>query len=510
MMTKSLRTLSLAVLAIGSPLSAEMVRGVGSSAISKDLESVRTRAETAARHDLVVQMLKATIGADRLRELSPAAIDALSSQIRDDMITNRKSERDGQTFIVNLDADIDGAWFRTLLNNEGVQSSSERAAGNRQLIFVMLDQSNGAARDLSAPQEVSVEYDRSTGGSFSDKSAQASARKDASGATSRNSAAYRADEAAASGISTANGAAAGRYHGSSAGGYSGSSSSAAMHSSASASQTNVQAEVHDNERYREHVVYQKPAQNSPAGYALSALTENLGQYDVAMADPDQALAAFFGGSPPMFDALSKSARFAPFLASLAQRNAPFFMGGGIAIRDAGRDAATGLARCSGQLNARAFATSNSQLIASGAVTGDMTGSDFESCEGKLADSLARGVAAKLGPSVQNYWRRIAMANVGLDTRQSTEYALVLRASALDMSMQADILDALQSTPGVEAQNFVSQAGTEMRFTVRYAGAIPLQLALYQKLRSRPGFANMQSTVEGRSVLLCLSGCPLLK
>jgi hypothetical protein len=46
----------------------------------------------------------------------------------------------------------------------------------------------------------------------------------------------------------------------------------------------------------------------------------------------------------------------------------------------------------------------------------------------------------------------------------------------------------------------------MRFTVRYAGNMPLQFALYNKLRSNPAFAGMQPTATGRSVTLCLSGC----
>ena len=83
---------------------------------------------------------------------------------------------------------------------------------------------------------------------------------------------------------------------------------------------------------------------------------------------------------------------------------------------------------------------------------------------------------------------------------------MLRAAKLTMDMQSDILDALQATPGVQDESFVSQTGNEMRFVVTYAGALPLQLALYQKLRGHTGFAGMQSTVSGRSVLLCLSAC----
>ena len=494
--------------AFSSPATALPISGEGRAPISKDLETVRTRAEAEARRDLVVAMLKRSIGADRVGEVNDQQIQALAAQIRSDMIVEREPRRDGQTYIVKLTADIDQSWFMGLLGDEGIQSASMRASADRQLIFVMLDQLNGAGRDFSLPQEVNIEYDRSTGGSFSDKSIVASSDKSREANSSRSAGAYRSSASGAAGISTVNGSAASRFRGNAAGAQSSRNSSASSSSSAFVSKTNVQAEVHDNERYRERIVYQSPAQNSPAGYALTALTGVLQDYGVAMADPNQALSSFFAGQAPTFGVLKQSARFSPFLSSLAQRNAPFFMGGTMSVQDAGRDPATGLALCTGTLDAIAFATSDSQMIAQGAATASATGQTYEECGGKLANTLARGAADQVGPRVQRYWRSraSAVANAGQDTSQTADYALVLRANALDMAMQADILDALQGTPGVISQNFVSQQTNEMRFQVRYAGAVPLQLALFQKLRTRPGFQGMKSSVNGRSVLLCLSGC----
>lgn len=497
-----------ASLSVTVPVHAVSISGDGSAPVTKDLDTVRARAESDARRAIVVAMLKKTIGAERLNEVTPEQINALRSQLRSDMIVSRESLRDGGNFIVKLTAEIDQSWFQSLMGDEGIQTSSNRASGNRQLIFVMLDQVNGAGRDFAQPQEVNIEYDRASGGSFSDKSVVAASEKDRSASTSKRAGAYRSSGAAAYGASSAYGSVAGRSRGNTAGASSSSGASASSHSSAFIAKTNVQAEVHDDVRYREHVVYQRPAQNSPAGYALSALTGVLQDYDVTMADPDQALSSFFKGQAPRYNALRQSVRFSAFLSSLAQQRAPFFMGGTIAVQDAGRDGATNLARCTGNLDARAFATADSQMIAQGAVTASATGQTFEECEGKLANTLARGAADQIGPKIQRYWRgrASAIASAGQNTAQTADYALVLRASALDMAMQADIMDALQATPGVQSQNFVSQQGNEMRFQVRYAGAVPLQLALYQKLRVRPGFERMQSTVNGRSVLLCLAGC----
>jgi hypothetical protein len=73
-------------------------------------------------------------------------------------------------------------------------------------------------------------------------------------------------------------------------------------------------------------------------------------------------------------------------------------------------------------------------------------------------------------------------------------------------MQADIYDALGSTPGVSKQAMLDQSDTQMSFVVSYQGGVPLQLALFQKLRANPAYAQMKPKVEGRLITLCVSGC----
>ena len=77
---------------------------------------------------------------------------------------------------------------------------------------------------------------------------------------------------------------------------------------------------------------------------------------------------------------------------------------------------------------------------------------------------------------------------------------------MDMATQSDLLDALQATQGVISQSFVSQSATELRLNVQYSGAMPLQNAVYRALRGHPGFADMQASAEGRSILLCIGVC----
>jgi hypothetical protein len=532
--------LGLPLFCLVTPAFAEVVRGTGHAPITKDVASVHNQALASAKQALVVQMLANSIGQDRAGEVPPATIAALADQIRDDMLTNQTSERDKQTFSLTLEADIDGAWFRRQLDNYQIQSSSQRADGDRQLIFVMLDEDDGMASDFSTPAETHVAYDRSNGGSFSDRSSVIANSRDAAASTSRSASAYNAsgsstyrasaagayrqDDAAAYGENGPYGSAAGRARSSAAGGFSGSaagassqraagassasSASASSHSANYADRTNVQAEVHDNVRYRQDIVYQRPAEHSDGDAIMNGLKGKLIGYGVSTADSWAALSTYFANQPPRYAALKRDVRFQPFLKSLKARNATFFMGGTFSVTHEGVDPATGKQRCSGKLTADVSATDDGGTIASTTVNASAAADSPEACGDRLGTTLAGLAATDMGPDIQNHWRAVARtaSAMGQDTRQQADYALVLRSAHLDMAMQADLLDALQATPGVQSQNFVSQAANEMRFTVRYAGSVPLQLALFQELRSNPVFAGMQSTADGRSVLLCLSGC----
>lgn len=529
---------ALALATPALPALADPVNGTGRAPITKDVETVRNVATAEARRQIVVAMLTQVIGADRLREVAPQTIEAIAAQLRADMITGQSSRREGTMFVVELTADVDGAWFRGLLDAHDIDSSSRRADGDRATIFVMLDQVDDVASDFATPAETETSYERQTGGSFADRSSVTASSRESAAASSRSASAYsnsgsgafrssaagaaRSSGAAAYGASGTDGSAAGRARSNSASGYSASAagaytaraagaaqsaSSSARSSAASfADRTDIQAKVHDDVRFHTRTVYQRPAANSDGDAIMSALKGSLGAYGVVTADSWAALSSYFANQPPRYAALKRDARYQPFLTSLSSRNAPFFLGGTFAVTHAGKDMATGQARCSGRLDATAFATVDGRDLASGMFNATATGMSPQECGSKLAEALGRQAAAGLGPRVQNHWRSVARAAVGQDTSQLAEYALVLRATSMNMAMQADVLDALQGMPGVQGQNFVSATGTEMRFTVRYSGAMPLQLAIYQKLRGRPGFADMQANAEGRSVTLCLSGC----
>lgn len=501
-----------------SPASGETVSGTGRAPIRKDADSVRATAMAEARRAIIIAMLTKTVGGDRLSEVPPETIARMAEQIRPDMLVDQSSERQDSTFVLHLTADIDGGWFRQMLADYAIDSASQRADGDRHLIFVMLDEVDGVASDYSQPAEVHIEYDRATGGSYSDQSSVKASSRSASASSSRSAGASSSRYAGAA-HSSASGAYRGRgeaaaasarssvaVSGSSAAAYNRRSASARSSASSYSDRTDVQAEVHDDVRYRAHIVYQRPPEGSDGDRIMSALKGTLGDYGVATADSWAALAAAFNGQPPRYAALKRDGRYPAFLAGLQARNAPMFMGGTYQVSHAGTDPATGQARCSGSLTVNAFITADGRDLGSDQVAATAAGMTPEDCSARLAQSLAGLAAQKTGPRIQNYWRTQARRVAGVDAGVLADYTLVLRAAHVDMAMQMDVLTALKAIAGVSETKFGPLSATEMRFTVRYSGDLPLQLALYQQLRDRPAYAAMDSVVEGRGILICLQGC----
>lgn len=499
---------ALALVSIGPTLAAP-VQGVGSAPITKDVETVRTQAEASAKRDLVMKLLKQQIGQDRLKEVSDSVIASLASQIQAAMIVDRQAAKDGNLYTVTLVAEIDAAWFHGLLDDEGIHDSSNLAGAQRQLIFVMLDESNGIGQDASRPTAVHTEYDRRTGKSYADQSISASSDKEKAAVSLSDKTAVSARSSGAAGYSdySGSGAASTRSRGSAA---SSSKGAAAYSRSTSAiDKADVHAEQHDDVRLRQTITYQAGVTKSgPAGAALSGLTGQLISYGIEMADPTMALNEYFKGKVPNYSDIKIRPDFADFTRFVATKNAPFFMGGTISITDTGKDGATGLFRCAGRLNGSAFATDDGHLIGAGDQSANAVAGSFEDCQAQVSQSLAKLLADQVGPLIQRYWRgkiRSRQDTIAAAT-QGGEYTLVIRATDIDMGMQADIFDALGAISGVSKQAMTDQTSKQMSFQVSYQGTVPLQVALFQKLRAHPSYAKLKPTVDGRLITLCISGC----
>ncbi|WP_242076339.1 hypothetical protein [Brevundimonas diminuta] len=496
---------------IATPLIAQdnVISGIGSAPVTRDLDAVRMHAEDSAKVELVRAIARQVLGDERIAELSPDVLRRLAAQIRPDMIVDRSSVRVGQEFRTTLSARVDRAWFQQLLDDEGIQSSLDRAGGQEQRIIVLLDESIGTAQDFERPVEVVTEYDRSTGSSFNDTSVLAASerRQSASSASAASGSTYRGSSAA--GYSDGYGSAAVRGSASGASASRSRSSSASSASSSLIDRTDVQASTHDDVRYRQRVTYQSAASSQTGAAAMASLTGSLQRYGVATSNAVGTLAEFSPGPTPLYGDLRQSGRLREFFAHASRSaDAPFFMGGELSVRYEGRNPATGAANCSGMLTATTFATADMADVASANVSAPMSASSYELCASQLSSTLARQAAEEMGPRIQNYWRRQSRNQVQrvAAATGASDYTLTVRAAELTMAAQADFLDALTGLPGVESQAFLGQADGQMDMQVRYGGSTPLHLALYQRLRNNPAFSAMETESVGQQVIVCLSGC----
>jgi len=484
------------------------VTGAGSAPVTRDLNAVRALSEDSAKADLVKALARQVLGQERVSELSPQTIQQLASQIRPDMIVDRSTSRVGQDFRTVLSARIDRAWFQQQLDDAGIRSSADRGGAPGQLILVLLDEAIGTAQDFNKPAEIVTEYDRDSGASFndtsilaySDRSQSGSITSAASGSTGRVSAAGAFSDGYGSGAvrGSASGSSASRYR----------SASASSDSTSLIDRTNVQASTHDNVRYRQRVTYQTAATSQTGQAAMVALTAGLRRHDVATGNAIPMLARFSPGPAPLFSELQESGRLDAFFAYAQSQSAPSFMSGRMTIQYAGLHPATGEATCTGELAAQAYSTSTSADLGAALENGAMSAPTYELCASRLSGALASKAADTLGPVIQNDWRSRARDRAQAVSVASgpADYTLTVRGSDLGMGVQADLLDALATLPGVETSAFLSQSAGQMDLQVRYAGAMPLHLALHQRLRSNPAFAGLEAQSGRQQVTLCLSGC----
>jgi hypothetical protein len=499
-------------LVLATPVLAQdnVYSGVGSAPVTRDTAAVQTRAEQDARVALVQTIARQLLGAERMGEVTPDMARRLADQIRPEMIVDRRFDKVGSVYQVTLSARVDRAWFMGLLDDEGIRSTSAMAGGGGQRILVLLDEAVGPARDYARPLQVTTEYDRSTGSSYSDQSALSYSDKVRAGSSQSSQSAVSAKAAGAAGYSNGYGSAGVAASGSLEAAAKSKSASAYSSTTTLKDKTDVEANAYEDVRFRQTVVYQASATSRTGQAAMAGLTEQLIRYDISTANGTGALASFAPGKPPLFTDLQSRGELSRFFAQIQKTsNAPFFMGGTMQIQDNGPHPATGQPTCTGSLNAQAFATASSADIASALVSGETSASSYELCTSKLSGMLAQQAGDKLGPQVQRYWRgqvRDRSSVVQATTAGPVDYTLTVRGSNLDMAAQADFLDALTALPGVESQVFLEQVTGQFSLQVRYSGSTPLHLALFQRLRSNPAFAKMTSETAPRQVTICLNGC----
>lgn len=485
-----------------------IVSGSGSAPVTRDTNAVRAQAEALAKADLVRAFARQVIGAERLSELTPEMVSQLATQIRNDMIVDRSSERVGAAFNVTLSASIDREWFQRGLDDLGVASSSRRGGRQQQRIVVMIDEAIGVAPDFSQPAEIVTEYDRDSGSSFSDKSALAYGNRERAGSSSSSASGQSSQGRYAGGASGARGSVAVSGSGRSSSAQRSRSSSASSSDTSLINRTNVEASTHDDVRFRQRITFQSAASSATGRAAVSALTEGLVNYDIGISSVVPLMASFQPGPTPLFSELQSSGKLSQFFQYAQSQSAPFFMSGALEINHGGRHPATGEVECTGAFNADAYSTATGQNVGSAFREATGTGRNSADCENRLTTALAGQVAAALGPQIQREWRNVSRAQTSAIQSASApaEYTLTVRGNDLNMGVQADLLDALGAIQGVDQHAFLGQDAKQINIHVRYSGSTPLHLALFQRLRSNPAFAAMQSQTAPQQVILCLNGC----
>lgn len=484
------------------------VSGSGSAQVTRDVESVRSLAEAAAKRDLVRSLSRQILGAERARGLTDEVVDSLATQIRSEMITGRSSERIGQTYRITLTAQIDRRWFQGQLSDFGVRSSLDFAGGDEQLIAVMIDEAIGVAPDHSQPAEIVTEYDRDRGASYSDQSTLAYSDRARSADSSAAAASSSSNGSFAVGYSDGYGSAAARGNARSSDAYAARRDSASSRNTSLIDRTDVEASEHDVQRFRQRITYQSAATSQTGQAAMTALKDGLRDYDISTSDAAVLMAGFAPGPMPSFEDLSSGQRLDEFFSYARGRSTPFVLSGLLEINHGGRHAATGEATCTGEFTARVYDTNSGRELGIGSAEQTITGANTSDCENQVTALLARRVADEVGPDVQRAWRDVAQDRAeALEVVSGpADWTLTVRGSELGMAAQADLMDALAAVPGIDSHAFLSQSANQLDLQVRYSGSEPLNLALYRRLRSSPAFANMDTEMTPGRLMVCQSGC----
>ncbi|MFZ4605835.1 MAG: hypothetical protein ACOYM5_06215 [Caulobacter sp.] len=348
-------------LALGLGLSAQAAevtaRGTGSVA-TKGLkpDTVRALATREAKKRAVIMAVEKVLGAGASADARVAAkIDSIVEQIGDDSITDTSAQTVAGRYEVSLTISVDDKAFRTLLSDVGVANP---AAARAYSLLVIFDEYHTTPSDIQAPLADLEVYRRRSGSSVSANYDAAAYER------SSDRAAYSSSAGASS-----SGAVVGR------GGAAYGQSSAAAREAGAASSTrsagaavsaSLDASTHDDTDYTHLVLYQPRSTAAEASSpTYNAFKGQLQDYDLRVLDNDMFRSRYFAGKPMTLQEMTNGSelyRYAGYARDFAK--ADFFTAGVVVVIDAGRDARTGEAICTGMVTVKTYSTSTGEDIAS--------------------------------------------------------------------------------------------------------------------------------------------------
>ncbi|CAN0623627.1 conserved exported protein of unknown function [Burkholderia multivorans] len=536
--TKKLLSVAVAAIAV-TPAAHAMdieARGVGSAAITGDVNSVRTSALRQAKRNAVLAALDKVVGAGTSRNPDvQARLDDLVVQIGEEPFYSvTPSTADGQ-YQVSVTLRMDDKALRTEISDLGLAMNT--TATRSQPILVMMDEFFTTPTNLHAPLEELTEFRHEAGSHYNEKEAAASSKSAAYAASSnaayasKEQAAFAEKSASANRVNAArdirvagaeqdgygNSAAvagrdSGRFNASgesshqSAGAASRqvaaaeSSKVAAASSSRSAYAHNVNAEDHDNTYYKKLVKYQ-PQNTGPdkKNYTYNELKGQLGDLDIKVLDNAIFRSKYFGNRSITLDQLENSAELAKYV-DYARKDATadYVMIGSSVIYDLGVDKNSGQQACTGVASTKTFSTKTGEDIASATQSEAATGMSSDDCRARLAAKLAGSLGDQVGKRIQEFVKRRTM--------YGAEYTIRLTGNNLPLMTRTAFSQALKSVPGLE-KAVQRQAGSgQVEIIATYRGSDPLDQAVAMALSSNPQFASLDSSVDGTVITLCMNGC----
>lgn len=504
--------ISMLALVTSSPAKAAEMRGEGQAPLTKDANSTRALAEVEARKDVVRKLLMTITTKANARAVAEEDIKSLAQQIPSSSIITREPSVIGKVYTLAITVDVDGGWLTQSMKDLEIQLPSQAVQAR---IILVLDSYIGVGTDSSKPQSEVVEYRRDIGSSFSDKSIDAYSEKEKSASSESQKSAASARGSSAAGYSNRYGSAAGtsRVSGSAA---SSSKSSAAYSNSISAvSKANVQAESRDNTYYRKEVIYQGGVGKSgPAAAAAAKLQGELQNYDVFMEAPTSALNQF---QVQEFSELQKGP-WEQFRSFAAGSGFNYIVGGKLEIVKEGYNSDQRLFLCAGTLSVQGYGVNNAtRSIPSNGVEDRSSGGSEEACQGSLAALLAKKLADKLGPQIQDTWRDQSLMATRTSDAQSraasegAEYNLFFKSPAFNFQSTRLVVSVLNGLESIQKPIItVSSGPTELAYRVKYKSTDgqDLGMAVLSALADKDPALGQSPlpTLSGQTVTVCLVSC----
>jgi len=504
--------------------------------------TVRVLAINAAKKKAMIEALKKIIGIDAPNRPDVIAqMESLLSQAPEGVVAS--SQTVGDRYVVRLELTLDDKAFKQQLMDLKLYDPS---ATRNFSVLAVFDEYLTTPLDLSMPLKQVVEFSSKVGASYKGRAAAASssssdsayahdARLDARQASSVDARsdqkmdASRSDKLSASGSTSLQAGDASYGHNANLDASSKAKVSSsdkqsvdarqasslqasdqeAAHSSskaAAASYNKVDAEQHNDQSFKSVVEYQ-PHNAAPEQVqkAYPKFAGQLGDYDVKVLDNDLFRSKYFKAKPLTLEQIVNSPDLAKYVeAARKDDKADFFMVGAAVVVKGLVNTNTGRQECSGFMSVKAYSTSTSEVIAADTFAENGAGSNIDECRSDVSEKMASIGGPIIAGKIQTYWKRRS------DFGQ--QYVIKLTGGQLSTMLKANFTKAVRGADGVKSMQQRDSSDTAVEVTATYTGAgvDTLLESLMDKLGGFPAFANVQDSIEGTNITLCMSNCAPVK